>query len=190
MEANAGRRFSGKRNLLLALLVVAVLASGALLLWERQRNDGPRVRPEVELGSGTFEGRRWLFGYHVGETFDGITEPLSDGVCFHLVIDDRIGGCSRTNQPVKTMVIYTGSGGDPEGLLTAHGVASDRVARVVCGTGTEPIGETHLFEMPGGLLRPVLCFGTASEVAGREWFAFAYDAGGRQIAKSWALPQR
>jgi hypothetical protein len=190
MEADAGRRFAGKRILLLALLGVAVLASGALVLWERQKNDGPRVRPEVELGSGTFEGRRWVFGYHVGETFDGVTEPLSDGVCFHLVIDDRTGGCGRTNQPVETMVIYTGSGGDPEGLLTAEGVASARVARVVCGTGTEPIGEAHLFEMPAGVLRPVLCFGTSNEVAGRNWFAFAYDARGRQIAKSRPLPQR
>jgi hypothetical protein len=190
MEGDAGRRFAGKVIFLVSLLVAAVLVSAALVLWERQRNDGPRVRPEVELGSGSFEGRRWLFGYHVGETFDGVTEPLSDGVCFHLVIDDRTGGCSRTNQPVETMVIYTGSGGDPEGLLTAEGVTSDRVARVVCGTGTEPIGETHLFEMPGDLLRPVLCLGTANEVAGRDWFAFAYDERGRQIAKSEPLPQR
>lgn len=89
------------------------------------------------------------------------------------------------------MVVYTRSGGHPEGLLTAQGVASHQVASVVCGTGVEPIGETHLFEMPGNEpLRPILCLGTASEVAGRDWFAFAHDRRGTQIAKSEPLPQR
>jgi hypothetical protein len=88
------------------------------------------------------------------------------------------------------MVVYKASGGDPQGLLTAEGVVSDRVARVECGTGAEEIGRTYLFDMPGDELRPFLCLATGDEVAGREWFAFAFDARERQIARSKGLPER
>jgi hypothetical protein len=166
--------------------VVAVLALTAGFVWEA-RNDTLGPTPDVVLGSGSIDGREWVYGYEEDETFSGATGELP---CFELVIDRTRGGCGRYTQPVETLVVYHGSGGDPEGLLTAQGVASDEVARIVCGTGAEEIGQTHVFEMPGDELRPVLCLATADEVAGREWFAFAFDAQGRQIAKSEGLPQR
>jgi hypothetical protein len=179
------RRLRGRRRWLLAALVVAVLALIAGLVWEA-RNDTLSPRPDVVLGSGSIDGREWVYGYDEDETF-GATGELP---CFELVIDRMSGGCGRYTQPVEALVVHHGSGGDPEGLLTAEGVASDEVAKVVCGTGADEIGQTHVFEMPGDGLRPVLCLATADEVAGREWFAFAFDAQGRQIAKSDGLPQR
>ena len=167
---------------LIIALVVAVLALTAGFVWQGW-NDTEAPTPDVVLGSGSIDGREWVYGYNEDE-------PFFDAPCFELVIDRSRSGCGRYTQPVETLVVYEGSGGDSEGLLTAEGVASDEVARVVCGTGAEEIGQTYLFEMPGDELRPVLCLATADEVAGREWFAFAFDAQERQIAKSDGLPQR
>jgi hypothetical protein len=184
MDAKARRRLRGKRALLVSVFAGALLAVAALLLWQRYDDDTPLVQPEVALGSGSFEGRDWVYGFNRDPDHAG-------GLCFWFRMERGGGGCSSYGQPVETMIVYTRSGGHPEGLLTAQGVASDRVASVVCGTGTETIGETHLFEMPGNEpLRPILCLGIASEVAGRDWFAFAYDKRGTQIAKSEPLPQR
>jgi hypothetical protein len=181
MGATSGRRLV-KRALLLAVLVVAVLVAVVYLMSQTlERESGPR--PDVVLGSGSFDGRDWIFGYNVDE-------PSFEGrVCFQLVIDGSTSGCGTTTSPVRPMRYHTGSGGDPRGLLTAELFVSDEVARVSCGTGTDPIGETHFFEMPPNEPRPVLCLATESQVAGREWFAFAFDEGGRQIAKSDGLPQ-
>jgi hypothetical protein len=181
-----GRRLRGGRRWLLAALVVAVLALTAGFVWEAW-SDTRGPTPDVVLGSGSIDGREWVYGYDEDETFVGGSGEVR---CFELVIDRTRGGCGRYTQPVESLVVYHSSSGAPEGLLTAEGVASDEVARVVCGTGSEAIGQTHVFEMPGDELRPVLCLATADEVAGREWFAFAFDAQGREIAKSDGLPQR
>jgi hypothetical protein len=184
MDATAHHRLGGKRALLVSVFLGALLAVAAPLLWQRYDDDTTLAQPEVVLGSGSFEGRDWVYGFNRDRDYAG-------GLCFWFRMEGVGGGCSSYEQPVETMMVYTRSGGDPEGLLTAQGVASDRVASVVCGTGTESIGQTHLFEMPGNEpLRPILCLGTASEVAGRDWFAFAYDRRGTQVARSEPFPQR
>jgi hypothetical protein len=168
---------------LLAGLVVAVLAAAtAVLGWQLRDDPGPR--PQVVLGSGSHEGLDWVYGYNVGELF------FDDRPCYQLVIEDSTGGCGRYNSPVETLTVFTSSGGRPDGLVTAEGVVSDRVARVECGSGDEPIGETHLFEAPQGELRALLCLATGEEIAGREWFAFAFDGRDWQLAKDEILPRR
>jgi hypothetical protein len=173
-----------KRRLwLLAGLALVLAAMAALVAWQL-RDDTPGPRPDVVLGSGRHDGLEWVYGYNVGERFS--EEPP----CFQLVIEDSPRGCGRYTQPVETMVVYHSSGGRADGLVTAEGVVADDVAMVECGTGAEPIGETHLFEMPGDEPRPVLCLATGDEIAGRQWFAFAFDARNRQLAKEEIVPRR
>jgi hypothetical protein len=168
---------------LLAGLALVLAGAAALIAWQlRDERSGPR--PDVVLGSGSHEGLDWVYGYNVRELF------FEERPCFQLVIEASTSGCSRYGQPVETMAVYHSSGGRADGLVTAEGVVGDDVARVECGTGAEPIGETHLFEMPGDEPRPVLCLATGDDIAGRQWFAFAFDARNRQLAKEEILPRR
>jgi hypothetical protein len=174
----------GRLLWLLAGLVVAVLAAAAVVVWQL-RDDPSGPRPQVVLGSGSHEGLDWVYGYNVGELHFG------DEPCYQLVLEGSTGGCGRyTQPPVEALVMWTASGGREDGLVTSEGFVSDRVARVECGTGAEPIGETHLFEAPAGELRTVLCLATGEEIAGREWFAFAYDGRDRVLAKDEIQPRR
>jgi hypothetical protein len=172
-----------KRVPLLAGLALVLAGAAAVVVWQL-RDDPPGPRPHVVLGSGSHEGLDWVYGYNLGELHFG------DTPCYQLIVEGSTGGCGRYTQPVETLIMYTSSGGRPDGLVTSQGVAADRVARVECGTGAEPIGETHLFEAPAGELRTVLCLATGEEIAGREWFAFAYDDRERQLAKDEIQPRR
>jgi hypothetical protein len=169
---------------LLSAVVVAVLAAAAVVVVRELRSEPSGPRPQVVLGSGSHEGLDWVYGYNVGEVH------FDDRPCYQLVVEGSTGGCGRYTQPVETLIMYASSGGRPDGLVISEGVVADRVARVECGTGAEPIGETHLFEAPQGEPRTVLCLATGEEIAGREWFAFAYDARDRELARGEILPRR
>ena len=175
------RRRLGVRGTLVLVLAGILLVAAALLAWQRLKDDSSLPQPEVVLGSGSFEGRDWVYGFNRDPDHTG-------GLCFWSAMEGLGGGCSSFGGPVDSIVMYTGTGGDPDGLVTGKGIASREVARVECGTGSEAIGETHFFEMPTGRFRPILCLGTVDELDGRDWYAFAYDDGDRQIAKSDSLP--
>jgi hypothetical protein len=160
------------------------LAGLAAALVSQLRGDSSGPRPDVVLGSGSHEGADWVYGYNVDEPFC-VERP-----CFQLVIEESTSACGRYDQPVETMSVYHSTGGNPHGVVTAEGIVSNRVARVECGTGPEPVGETYLFEAPAGEARPVLCLATADEIAGRQWFAFAFDVRNRQLAKEEIAPRR
>jgi hypothetical protein len=139
------------------------------------------VRPDVVLGSGSFEGRAWMYGYDLGE--DG--RP-----CFKLVLDYHFGGCTTFRGSVTTIEYWTGGGEGraPTGLRNAQAFASDEVGGVRCVAGGRDVGEAHVFEMPlDGEPRPVLCLSTYGELDGRDWVIVAYDHQGREIARTGAI---
>lgn len=170
---------------LLALVTLALLvAASGVIFWLYQRDTVPAgVRPEVVLGSGSFEERAWMFGYDLGE--DG--RP-----CFKLVLDNHFGGCTTYRGSVTTIDYWTGGGEGraPTGLRNAQAFVSDEVASVRCVVGGRDVGEAHVFEMPlDGEPRPVLCLTTYGELDGRwrDWVIIAYDHQGREIARTPAV---
>lgn len=180
VELASGRSFGVKRStLLLSLAAVTAGALAVALLVTNRGDDTPAfARPDVRLGSGTFAGRDWIYGYDVG---------VMPGPCFKLTIDRSAGGCGTYRSPVDLMLFWT-VGGDTQGLLTAQGLVTEDVSRVGCEAGARPVGETHLFEMPQGGPRPVLCLVTRDELDGREWIAIASDEQGRPIADERLIP--
>jgi hypothetical protein len=182
-EGNAGRGSGVRLSTLvfvLALLVAGALAVAAYLLLGWIEDDvSASARPDVQLGSGTYAGRDWIYGYDVD----------TDGPCFKLSIDGSSGGCGFYRPPVDVMEIWTTSG-NPEGFHTAQALVTDEVGSVRCLAGREPVGMTRLFEMPDGSRRPVLCLVTREELEGREWLAVAYDRQGDPLATEVAFDPR
>ncbi len=173
-----------RRARVLALVILAVLvAVSGLGVWLLQRDTvHAESRPDVELGSGSFEGRPWVYGYDREE--DGLP-------CFKLVFEYRVGGCTTHRGTMTTIDYWTGGGegNPPEGFRNAQAFVSDEVERVRCVVaGDRDIGEAHLFEMPiEGQPRPVLCLTTYGELGRRDWFIVAYDRQGREIARTPAI---
>jgi hypothetical protein len=152
-------------------VITVALAAGAALLWLTGRDDAAAAKPDVVLGSGTFMGRQWTYGFDVWEF----------GPCFQLVIDGSSSGCGTTATPPEPVVFYTRSGGTQHGLVTAEGLVSEEVERVTCSVGGRATGESHLFEMREKGPRPVLCLAGAGALGRGLWVATAYDERGRPI---------
>jgi hypothetical protein len=174
-----------RRARLVALLTLAVLvAASGTLLWLYQRETVPAsARPDVVLGSGSFEGHPWMYGYNLAE--DG--RP-----CFKLVYEYHVGGCTTYRGNLTTVQYWTGGGEGraPTGRRNAQAFVSDEVASIRCVVGGRDVGEAHLFEMPlEGEPRSALCLSTYGELGGRwrDWVIIAYDHEGREIARTPAI---